>query len=93
MQSIIDFAMEVDPTTEIALTVLARPLSLAGTEVPNVLGYKGLGLNLQGSTMRPFPGLVNFVPAVFYHFCFNLPGAFSQPGNGLLEVPCICQVC
>ena len=34
MQAIIDFAMEVDPTTEIALTVLARPISLAGTEVP-----------------------------------------------------------
>ena len=33
MQAIIDFAMEVDPTTEIALTVLARPISLAGTEV------------------------------------------------------------
>ena len=33
MQAIIDFAMEVDPTTEIALTVLARPISLTGTEV------------------------------------------------------------
>ena len=35
-----------------------------------------------------FPGLVKFVPAVAYHFSLNLPEAFSQPGNGLLEVPC-----
>ena len=46
MQSIIDFAMEVDPTTEIALTVLARPLSLAGTEVRDVLAY--LDMNVLG---------------------------------------------
>ena len=25
-------------------------------------------------------GLVNFVPAVAYLFCLNLPAAFSQPG-------------
>ena len=43
---------------------------------------------VQGTSKRPFPGLVNFVPAVAYHFCLNLPAAFSQPGNGLLEVPC-----
>ena len=36
-----------------------------------------------------FLGLANFVPGVAYHFCLNLPGAFLQPGNGLLEIPCI----
>ena len=39
--------------------------------------------------MRPFPGLVNFVPALAYHLCLNLPAAFSQPGNGLIVKPCI----
>ena len=39
--------------------------------------------------MRPFPGLVNSIPAVAYLFCLNLPAAFSQPGNGLIEIPCI----
>ena len=42
---------------------------------------------VQGTSKRPFPGFVNSVPAVAYHFCLNLPEAFSQPGNGLLEVP------
>ena len=35
-----------------------------------------------------FPGLVNYVPAVAYHFCLNLLVAFSQPGNGLIVEPC-----
>ena len=35
-----------------------------------------------------FPGLVNFVPAVAYRFCPNLPAAFSQPGNGPKVKPC-----
>ena len=43
---------------------------------------------IQGTSKRPFPNLVNFVPAVAYHLCLNLPEAFSQPENGLLEVPC-----
>ena len=45
-----------------------------------------IGLNLvQGWTTRPFlPGLVNFVPAVDYHFCFNLNAVFLQPGSGLI---------
>ena len=25
-------------------------------------------------------GLVNFIPAVAYHFCLSLPAAFMQPG-------------
>ena len=44
---------------------------------------------VQGRTIRLFPGLVNFVPAVAYHFCLNLPAAFLQPGNGLLDKPCM----
>ena len=36
----------------------------------------------------PFPGLENFVPAVPYHFCLNLPSVFSQLGNGNLAQPC-----
>ena len=30
-------------------------------------------LTVQGISIRPFPGLENFVPAVAYHFCLNLP--------------------
>ena len=37
---------------------------------------------LYGLAKRWVPGLVNFVPAVAYHFCLNLPAAFSQPENG-----------
>ena len=33
--------------------------------------------DLQGTSKRPFPGLVNFVPAVAYHFCLNLPEALA----------------
>ena len=39
-----------------------------------------------------FPGLVNLVPAVAYHFCLNLPAAFLQPGNSLIFEPYICDV-
>ena len=35
-----------------------------------------------------FPGLVNFVPAVVYKFCLNLPAAFWQAGNVNLAHPC-----
>ena len=45
-------------------------------------------IHLQGISISPFPGLVNFVPAVSYPFYLNLPAAFSQPGNGLIEIPC-----
>ena len=43
---------------------------------------------VQGSTMRPFPGLMNLFPAVAYHLCLNLPAGISQPGNGSMENPC-----
>ena len=39
------------------------------------------GREVQGISIRPIPGLVNFDPAVAYLFCLNLPAAFSQPGN------------
>ena len=43
---------------------------------------------IQKISIRPFPGLVNFVPAFAFLFCLNMPAAFSQPGNGLIEIPC-----
>ena len=43
--------------------------------------------HIQGSTTRPFPGLVNIVPAVAYHLCLNFTAAFSQPGNSLKVEP------
>ena len=33
--------------------------------------------------------LVNFVPAVAYHFCLNLPAAFTQPGALTFADVCI----
>ena len=44
---------------------------------------------VQGSPIRPFQGLVNFVPAVAYYFCLNVPAAFSQPGAHLILEPCM----
>ena len=38
-------------------------------------------LYIQGSPKECFPGLVNFVTAVAYHFCLNFPATFSQPAN------------
>ena len=45
-------------------------------------------MSIHKISIRPFPGLVNFSPAVVYLFCLNLPAAFSQPGNGLTEISC-----
>ena len=45
-------------------------------------------LHTQGWAYLPFPGLVNFVPAVAYHFCLILSEKFSQPGNGILAQTC-----
>ena len=42
---------------------------------------------VQGSTNRRALGLVNFVPALAYHICLNLPAAFTQPGARLLVDP------
>ena len=46
-------------------------------------------LCVQGTTKRLRPGLVNFVPALAYHFCLNLLNAFTKPGRSLLVVPCM----
>ena len=43
---------------------------------------------VQGLAKRWSPGLVNFVPALAYHFCLVLPAAFTQPGAHLLAEPC-----
>ena len=45
-------------------------------------------LYIQGSPKECFPGLVNFVTAVAYHFCLNLSRAFSQPGQHSFGDPC-----
>ena len=39
---------------------------------------------IQEISIRLFPGLENFVPAVAYHLCLKLHPVFLQPGNGLL---------
>ena len=36
---------------------------------------------VEGSPKECFPCLVDFVSAVAYHFCLNLPRAFLQPGK------------
>ena len=45
---------------------------------------------LQRSAKVNAPGLVNFIPAVAYHICLNLPAAFTQPVDHLLAEPSIC---
>ena len=46
-------------------------------------------ISVQDSTNRRAPGFVNFVLALTYHFCLNLPAAFTQPRARLLVEPCI----
>ena len=41
-----------------------------------------------GSAKRQALGLVNFVPALPYHFCLSLPAAFTQPRDHRLAEPC-----
>ena len=36
-------------------------------------------------------GLVNFITALAYHFCLNLPAAFTQPGAPTLADLCRCK--
>ena len=45
-------------------------------------------LALQRSAKVGAPGLVNFIPAFAYHFCLNLPAAFTQ-----LEAPTLADQC
>ena len=44
--------------------------------------------DIKSSAKRWSSGLMNFVPAVAYHFCLGLPAAFTQPGARLLQKPC-----
>ena len=46
-----------------------------------------LAFFIQGSPKECFPGLVNFVIAVAYHFFLALPAAFTQPGVRLSVEP------
>ena len=65
----------------------------AGGRATRVTDRDGhVDLYVQGSTNRRALGLVNFVPALAYHFCLNLPAAFTQPGARLLVEPCMCPV-
>ena len=43
--------------------------------------------NLQGSAKRLCPCLVNFAPAVSYHFCLSLHAAFTQLCQSPLAKP------
>ena len=45
------------------------------------------GTLIQGPAKRLSPGLVNFVPALAYHFCLALPATFTQPGDHFLAKP------
>ena len=45
-------------------------------------------MRLQSLAKRLWPGLVNFVPALAYHFCLILPAGFTKPGRILLAEPC-----
>ena len=66
-------------------TAVASPLPFLSSgctrNMPNILGALFREVGLQGSPKECFPGLVNFVTAVAYHFCLNLPIASSQPGK------------
>ena len=44
-------------------------------------GLERIQVLIQGLAKRWSPGLVNFVPAVAYHFYLALPVAFTQPGD------------
>ena len=60
----------------------------AGGRATRVTDRDGhVDLYVQGSTNRRALGLVNFVLALAYHFCLNLPAAFTQPGVCLLVEP------
>ena len=49
---------------------------------------KHVSFPIKGSINRRAPGIVNFVLALAYHFCLNLPAAFTQPGARLLVEHC-----
>ena len=53
-----------------------------------LLGIQGVS-DVQRSANVDAPLYVNFVPALTYHFCLNLPEAFTQPGASTLADLCI----
>ena len=52
------------------------------------VSLKSMFIRIYRDWLKTVPGLVNFVPAVAYHFCLALPAAFTQPGAQLLAEPC-----
>ena len=57
----------------------------------NVLGSEARvypGIRVQRLAKVCAPGLVNSIPAVAYHFCLNLPAAFTKPGASTLADLC-----
>ena len=44
------------------------------------ISQQNMSVSVQRSAKVGAPGLVNFIPAVAYHFCPRLPAAFTQPG-------------
>ena len=59
------------------------------TSAAECLWQNGLWWFIQRSAIVNAPGFVNCVPAVAYHFCLNLPAAFTQPGASALADLCI----
>ena len=61
-----------------------RGISVRGGEGEGMTCIAVAQATQEGSAKRQASGLVNFVHAVAYHFCLNLPAAFTQPGAHLL---------
>ena len=63
--------------TNVVISSIERRFGLHSTQSGVIAGkIRGLVQSLKKVFVR---GLVNFVPAVAYLFCLNLPEAFSQP--------------
>ena len=76
-------SLKIGVSTPLGQSAFIAQLSAKTTENEGILPHK-----LQGFTIRPFPGLVKYVPTFAYHFYLNLPSTFSQAGNGLIVTPC-----
>ena len=82
--------MDLDFHSSLSLVVVAAKgissLSLPSREGANFIvagdGDSGhpVCLSPQGKAKRWAPGLVNFVPAVAYHFCLKLPQNYRNLG-------------
>ena len=70
--------------------VVHHPIVVVPEHVP-VVGSRYMNRYIQGISIRLFPGLVNFVPAVAYLFCLLPQLACSILATwdyGLIEIPC-----